>query len=420
MRIVSGIDFGTSNSSISYFSDDKNFQFVKVEDDNATMPTALFFEDMSNTVLYGTPAVQAYMQGDYGRFMRGIKRLLGSSIMNSGTQVNGRYMRFSSIVELFVRRLKQMLESEAGQSVDSVVMGRPVHFRDSSEAEDKNAEQQLRDITQKAGFKNIEFQFEPIAAAFAHERRIDHEALACVVDIGGGTSDFTIIKVGKNLQAKIDRSSDILANTGVRVGGNDFDKALGTHGVMPALGRGTTYGDRNRPVPSYLYAELSEWSEINFAYTPRNINMVKSILTEAHDREKYARLLALMVDERAHELLQIVETTKIDLTTLDRSTKTLDCVKDKPSVSVCVEDFNRYIANSIEKIKESIAECLAQAQISPDAVELIILTGGSTEIPLVRKIAGEMLPRAGFSEGNKLSSVGEGLAYDSYRRFIAA
>ena len=278
----------------------------------------------------------------------------------------------------------------------------------------------MRDITQKAGFTNIEFQFEPIAAAFAHERRIDGEALACVVDIGGGTSDFTIIKVGKNLMAKTDRTSDILANTGVRVGGNDFDKMLGIHGIMPALGRGTTYGERNMPVPSSLYAELSEWSEINFAYTPRNISMVKSILLQAHDEEKYARLLCLMVEERAHELLQIVEKIKIDLTASTVTTKVLDCVKDRPSVSVGVEDFNGYIGDYMEKIKKSIAECLAQAQISPDAVELIILTGGSTEIPLVRKIAGEMLPKAGFSEGNKLSSVGEGLAYDSYRRFIAA
>ena len=419
MRIVSGIDFGTSNSSISYFSEDNTFQFVKVEDERSTMPTALFFEDMSNAVLYGTPAVQAYMQGDYGRFMRGIKRLLGSPIMNSGTQINGQYMQFSHLVELFVRHLKQLLEREAGQSVDSVVMGRPVRFRDNNDAEDRNAEQELRDITQKAGFKNIEFQFEPIAAAFAHERRIENEALACVVDIGGGTSDFSIIKVGKNLQSKIDRSSDILANTGVRVGGNDFDKMLSIHGVMPALGRGTAYGDRNRPVPSYLYSELSEWSEINFAYTLRNIRMVKSVLLEAHDKEKYSRLLSLMVEERAHELLQIVEKAKIDLTTSDITTKILSCLKDKPSVSVGVEEFNQYIANYIEKIKEAVAECLAQAQISPDAVELIILTGGSTEIPLVRKTAGEMLPRAGFSEGNKLSSVGEGLAYDSYRRFIA-
>ena len=420
MTIVAGIDFGTSNSSVSSITETANCHLIALEENSPIIPTALFFEDGSDAVLYGNAAVRAFTQGEYGRFMRSIKRILGSSIMDSGTQVNGRYTRFSKIIEIFIRRLKNSLEAEVGQAVDSVVMGRPVRFRDNSELEDRKAEQQLGDIARSAGFKNVVFQFEPIAAAFAHEQTIEKETLACVVDIGGGTSDFTIIKLGKDLRRKIDRSEDILANTGVRIGGNDFDKWLSLFGFMPALGRGTTHGKDNLAVPSYIYSQLSEWSEINFAYTPKTLKTVKNILREAHTPEIYSRLLALLEQERAHDLLRLVEQTKIDLTAQESVVRLLSCVKDSPGITVTREEFNGHIAATIEKIWKSLKECLVRAGVTPDRVELVILTGGSTEIPLVKQITQTILPKAVFSEGNKMSSVVEGLAYDSRRRYLTA
>lgn len=416
MSIVCGIDFGTSNSSASYFSRDAESVLVELEGHQTTIPTALFFPEKNENPIFGKAAINSFIARDSGRFMRSMKRILGSPIMNSGTLVNGQYMKFDQIIELFLRYIKKRIESQAGDSIHSVVMGRPVHFREDSH-ENLKAAQQLKRIVQSAGFQDVEFQFEPIAAAFAHERHIEGEKLACVADVGGGTSDFTIIRVGKKLQDKNDRTSDIIANAGVRVGGNDFDRELSLYGFMPELGRGSEYGKKSLFVPNMIYSELSEWSNINFAYNQKNIREVEEVLIEAHERIKYKRLVDILKNERAHELLQIVEQSKIELTNLEVVYKSLSCVTDMPEVVLSRDKFNKYIEKEVAKILRCLNECLGQAQISSDKIELLILTGGSTEIPVVKNVLKTLFPNAYLSEGNKLSSVGLGLGYDSYKRF---
>ncbi len=419
MKTIAGIDFGTSNSSVAYITDKSEAKLVTLENNNTTIPTALFFEEDSQKIMYGSQAIKQFIDGEYGRFMRSIKRILGSSISSSGTSVNGGYMKFDKIISLFLKHLKTKLEHQAGGEIDTVTIGRPVKFQDNNE-QDKKAQEQLLAIAKMSGFKNISFQYEPIAAAFAHERQVKGEVLSCVIDIGGGTSDFSIIKIGNDLQAKIDRSSDILSNTGIRTGGNDFDKSLSFYGFMPALGKGTTYSSKNLTVPSNVFFGLSEWSEINFMYVPKVIDIVKRTLKEAHDDEKYSRLLKLLEDERGHQLLQIVEQTKIDLTYNQIVSKELSCVKNKPVVSVKVSEFNDYIEPHIEKMRKSLKECINLAAIKSTDVKLIILTGGSTEVPVVKALAKEVFPHALISDENKLSSVGLGLAYDAQRKFISA
>ena len=236
-QYVAGIDFGTTNSSAA-ISDGKTVRMVDVENGKDTIPTALFFPDKSNNVYYGRDAQKKYTDGDNpGRFMRSMKRVLGTSLMKSGTVINGKPMHFEAIVGYFVKYLKQKIDKAAGQDVESVVMGRPVHFRDDDPEGDKRAKQELEKIALAAGFKQVAFQYEPIAAAFAHEQDITSDKLAFVVDIGGGTSDFTVIRLSPDRKHAFDRTSDVLANTGVRIGGNDFDKALSMKSFMPCLNR---------------------------------------------------------------------------------------------------------------------------------------------------------------------------------------
>ncbi len=417
MNTVAGIDFGTSNSSVAYIGDNETSNLIRLEGNSPTIPTALFFKDKTNQIIFGTPAIQSFIDRTPGRFMRSIKRILGSSISTGGTVVNGKFIKFTDIITLFLDELKNRLENELGQAIDTVTMGRPVKFQDEKH-EDKLAQEQLLAITKSVGFKNISFQYEPIAAAFAHERDIDGEVLSCVIDIGGGTSDFSIIKIGKKLQNKIDRSQDILANTGIRTGGNDFDKSLGFYGFMPSLGKGTLYGKKNQTVPNGVFLGLSEWSEINFMYADKNIETVHEILSQSHNKTVYSRLLDALEHEHGHELLQIVEQTKIDLTNTPTTTKVLDCIKDIPTVTITSQQFEDYITNHVDKMEKSLNECLIQSQINPTDIKLIILTGGSTEVPLVKSMAKRIFPDAAISDGNKLSSVGTGLAYDAKRRFL--
>lgn len=417
MALVAGIDFGTSNSSAACLTPEGLCTLIELEPQKPAMPTALFFDEHTREAAFGTPAVLAFTDREPGRLMRNIKRILGTPTMRSTTQVNGQSMKFVDIVTLFLRELKTRIEAQTGEEVAHVVMGRPVRFTESSDEHDREAEAQLHACAVRAGFRHVVFQFEPVAAAFAHERPLEEERLACVVDIGGGTSDITVLRVGGALRHKTDRSDDILANTGVRVGGADFDKLLCQRRIMPELGYGGAFGPQRLPVPTHVYGQLSDWSEVNFAYTARNLRMVRSTLTEALDPVRYARLLDLLEQERGHELLRVVEDIKFDLTSESQTRRRLACVLDEPQLALSRDDFEACVAHPVDRIASAIRECLHTASVSPETVDLVILTGGSTEMPLIRQRVRELLPHARWSEANKFSSVSTGLAYDGARRF---
>jgi hypothetical chaperone protein len=296
-------------------------------------------------------------------------------------------------------------------------MGRPVHFTDNDPAADQRAESELRSVAMSIGFEHVGFQFEPIAAAFAHEARVRGEKLAMVVDLGGGTSDFTIIRLSQNNAKKQDRTGDILANTGVRLGGNDFDKDLSLAEMMPELGFRTRYGAKNLEVPSYHYFDLSEWSKVNFLYTNRIIFQAKQLLRETHDPVRYGRLISVLEQETGHAVLAATEKVKIALASNNNYAAELDFIDEDLKIDVARENFNNAINPKTQKIVQAARECLQAAGITPKAIGLVIMTGGSTEIPLIQEQFRQLFPAAEWSEENKLSSVGLGLAYDARNRF---
>lgn len=349
--------------------------------------------------------------------MRSLKRVLGTSLMKQGTVVNGKPVRFEQIIGSFLSTLRMSTNSFAEMEVENVVMGRPVHFIDNNAAADRTAQAELHAIARSVGFKNIEFQFEPIAAAFAHEVKIDTEQLAIVADLGGGTSDFTVIKVSKKNVSKADRSSDILGSTGVRVGGNDFDKELCLASIMPEIGYRSIYGKKNLEVPLKYYHDLAEWSKVNFLYTPRILSQVRQLYNESHDPVRFGRLKTLLEDETGHSLLSVAEDSKIALTTARDVQASMDFLESGFSITFTQKAFEQAIENDVQKISRSARECLSLAGVKSDEIQLVILTGGSTEIPLVKDAFKNLFPTAQIADENKLSSVGLGLAYDSERKF---
>lgn len=416
-----GIDFGTTNTSAAIADGVSEPKLIPVEGDNVTIPTALFFAD-AGRVYFGREAMQRYMNGEKGRCMRSLKRVLGTNLMSIGTNVNGRLMKFENILSYFLKHIKAKVDDGANADVTNVVIGRPVHFRDNDSSGDDKAQAELKRIAQTAGFQNIEFQYEPIAAAFAHEKLVNGEKLACVVDIGGGTSDFTIIKIGRELINKLDRQDDILASTGVRIGGNDFDKDLALKSFMPEFGFGGLGGgkikhDKVLPLPTTIYRDLAEWSKVNTLYVPKEINMAKKMVFAAHEPEKVKRLLEILQNEQGHTLLTAVEQTKIALTEKEKINITLNFLSDAPVIKTDKSSFEDSLQNDIKRISESVQECLTQAQVKPEDIQLVVLTGGSTEIPHIQEVMCSHFPNAELSQSNKLSSVGLGLAYDSMRRF---
>lgn len=410
-----GIDFGTSNSAVA-LADGKKIYLAAVEGKHLTLPSALFYGTAGKPA-FGRAAIKNFFDGDEGRFMRSLKRVLGTDLMRQGTVINGRMRKFEDIIGDFVTHLKVRAEDAAGSPIDSVVMGRPVHFIDGDTARDAEAEKQLGVIAARAGFKHIDFQFEPIAAAFAHEQKIAGEKLALVADIGGGTSDFTVIRLSKKYQSKADRSSDILANTGARVGGNDLDKSLSLSSFMPQMGHGTTYGEKNLLAPNTIFHELSEWSKVNFIYTPANRNMVHRLLRESHAPDRISRLMHVIDHETGHKLLAVVEASKIALTDATSFAADLSFIENGLAVETTQSGFDAAIAGETEKIDAEITSCLQEAGVNAEDISLIILTGGTTEVPLVNQAIKSRFPHAEISEADKLGSVGFGLGFDAARKF---
>jgi len=411
-----GIDFGTSNSSIA-IDQGGEIKLVPVENASVTIPSAIFFQQRDNKAFYGRMAINLFFDRQPGRFMRSLKRVLGTSLMNQGTLVNGASMNFSTIIAAFLTQIKEKADLAAGQEIEHVVMGRPVHFVDNDPAADARAQAELTAIAQRIGFKHIEFQFEPIAAAFAHEARISGEKLAIVADLGGGTSDFTVIKLSSKSLYKADRTSDILANTGVRIGGNDFDKDLSLAAIMPEIGYRSTYGDKGLEVPLKPYHDLAEWSKVNFLYTPKLIMQMKQLLYQSHDKTRFSRLLTVLQEETGHTLLAAAEGTKIALTDAVQHNAPLDFIEEGFSIPVDRSLFETAIQEEVEKISASARQCLQEAGVSNEAIELVILTGGSTEVHSVQAEFKRLFPNAAIADENKLSSVGLGLAYDSRNKF---
>lgn len=417
MSVIScGIDFGTSNSSIA-LANNGQIDLIPVEDNRITTPSAIFFQKNNNKAFYGRTAINLFLNRQEGRFMRSLKRVLGTSLMKQGTLVNGMSMNFVTIITAFLRHIKDKADAVAGQEIDQVVMGRPVHFIDNDPEADARAQAELQAIAQRLGFKHIEFQFEPIAAAFAHEAALQAEKLAIVVDLGGGTSDFTVIRLSANYRHKPDRSSDILANTGVRVGGNDFDKDLSLTAIMPEIGYRSTYGPKNLEVPLKHFQDLAEWSKVNFLYTPKTLIQTRQYLHQSHDKARYRRLVQVLETETGHALLAATEDAKIALTAQEQYEAQLDFIDAGFSIPVSRALFEQAIQEEVDKIEAAARQCLQEAGVQPQAIELVILTGGSTEVHSVKATFRRLFPNATFAEENKLSSVGLGLAYDSHYKF---
>jgi hypothetical chaperone protein len=417
-----GIDFGTSNSTCAV-SDGTNAALIPLEDDKTTLPSAVFFSE-DGGVFYGRAAVKAYIEGEDGRLMRGLKSVLGTALMKEKTVVNRRAKSFVDILATYIRNLKTQAEAITGGPIENVVMGRPVHFHENNPDADDESQAVLEQIAQSIGFKNIVFQYEPIAAAFAHERSLKSEQLSLVIDLGGGTSDFTVIRLSPDRYLTQDRAQDILATSGVRVGGTNFDKRLSMTSFMPYLGLNSEFSsefDKTKllQVPPRVYDNLSDWPLVHFGQTDKAMSDTRTTLRTALEPDKLHRLLKIQQEKLGHAFLQHVERTKIDLTEHIKTTTSINDIGLDFDVDVSRADFEQAIARYIQRIEDSMLECITKAGVNTDDIDLVILTGGSSELPIINHIVAEKFPNAQISEDNKFGSVGLGLAYNAGQIFTA-
>lgn len=410
-----GIDFGTSNSTVAVCAAD-GAHLLALEDGRPTLPSAVFFNLDEEAMAFGRAALAQYLEGYEGRLMRAMKSLLGSSLMDAGTEVGGRHLPFRQLVGAFLGELKRRAEAAAGAPLEAVVLGRPVRFVDEDEAADRRAEETLGEIARAQGFAELSFQYEPIAAAHAYEQGIAREELVLVVDIGGGTSDFSLIRLSPERRGRADRSADLLGNSGVHVGGTDFDKRLSLACVMPALGMGARLKS-GAPFPSNVFFQLATWHTINQAYTRKTWRELQELAPSVADAAAYARLLRVVGQQAGHHLAMEVERAKIALSDVATTPLPLDDIEPGSVLSVARADFEQAIAGEIGRVGAAARACVSQAGVADAAIDTLFFTGGSSAVPALRQALARQFPAARSVEGDLYGSVGCGLAVVARQRY---
>jgi hypothetical chaperone protein len=420
MTNACGVDFGTSNSTVGWikpghFAGAGN-ALLSLEDGKATLPSVVFFNADDDEVRYGRAALADYLAGYEGRLMRSLKSLLGTSLMDGQTEVGGRALPFKMLLAQFIGEVKRRAERQAGRGFERAVFGRPVFFIDENPAADQLAEDTLLEVARSVGFREIAFQYEPIAAAFDYESRIDREELVLIADIGGGTSDFSLVRLGPGRAGKLERRDDILATGGVHIGGTDFDKYLSLASVMPLLGYKSALRS-GAEIPSSYYFNLATWHTINQAYTRKSISQLDDLVRDAREPARLARLQHL-IDERAgHWLAMQVEGAKIGLSSNEQVALDLDRLAPPETLLVERATFEAAIGQLLDSIDATVLRLLTDAGVQPGEVDTVFFTGGSSGVGLLRQRIGALLPEARKVEGDLFGSIGAGLALDAQRKF---
>jgi hypothetical chaperone protein len=410
-----GIDFGTSNSTAAWAPQGRA-SLLALEDGKATLPSVVFFHAEDARVTYGREALADYLLGDEGRLMRSLKSLLGTSMIDEHTEVAGRALPFRELLAQFIGELKRRAEKQAGQPFTRAVLGRPVFFVDDDPKADRQAQETLAGIARSVGLKDIEFQYEPIAAAFDYESHISREELVLVVDIGGGTSDFCVVRLSPERVARVERRDDILASGGVHIGGTDFDKYLSLASVMPSLGLGSRL-QTGLVVPSGPYFNLATWHTINQVYSRKSWTLITELRRDALEPKKIERLQNLVEERAGHWLAMQVEAAKIALSDAPLTQMDLGRIAVGETLTLARTDLDRAIGHLVEKIETTVARLLTDAGIRADQLDTVFFTGGSSGVPLLRERISALLPNARAVEGDLFGSIGTGLAIDAMRKF---
>lgn len=407
MNNFCGLDFGTSNSSMGFM---RGHQVELTQfNHQAYIPSAIFFEFDEEDPYFGTEGIKRYIDGREGRMIWSPKNALGTTLVYEKTRIQNKSVSFKEVIGLIVNNIKIRCEAQSGMSLTNIVVGRPVFYNDKNKQLDDDAETFMREILMDVGFKNIAFEFEPIAAAAHYEQELLSEQLVLVVDMGGGTSDFTVAKLNKR---ETDRSKKILSIGGIHIAGTNFDKLLSLKSLMPELGMHAHYKTLEgkwSPIPPTLHKDLATWHKIGLVYNKQNSNYAREKIYTSDAPEKFERLLQTLEYRLGHTLAIAVEQAKIMLSSCDEVPLVIRVVDPVIDTTITKSTFNDAIQADVEKIIATLMGTIADAQIQSNQIGAVFMTGGASMIPLVRSAILSRLPSARLVEGDKFGSVATGL-----------
>ncbi|WP_071674819.1 Hsp70 family protein [Nioella nitratireducens] len=401
------IDFGTSNTAAAVPFDHGIYR-IPVERGAETLPTAVFFPAEGGTMRIGVAAAEALVAGDDGRYMRALKSVLGLPLLQEERLVGGKRRSLSGIITAFLTELRQRAETATGLTFRTALSGRPVHFHTADLDKDAQAEADLRACYLAAGFDAVSFLAEPEAAAIACQGMGAGDEIGLIVDIGGGTSDFSVFR---NDGAR----PRILANHGIRLGGTDFDQALSLAHAMPVLGLGSELrrdmGAGLLPVPRAPYVDLATWAKIPFLYTPETRRMAAEMARLAVEPEKMARLVTVLDNELGHDLAFAVERAKIGANGgRNEGRIAMGSIERGLSAPVTPDDLEAVLSGHRTRLTDAARETLTLAGIAPGDVGRIILVGGSSLMRIVSDEMQALCPNGTVLRSEAFTAVVDGLA----------
>ena len=409
MKYIYGIDFGTTNSVLAVL-DVQTREIVKVFKESS-----LLYFNNSKDCFTGDEAISQYISNNMqGRLLKSVKTLLPQSAFTF-TYIYGKKYTPEDLVSLILSILKSRADEFTGADVSEVVLGRPVVFSEDP-IKDAIAEKRLLNAAKKAGFEKIWFQYEPIAAGFMHEQSLDKPETVLIGDFGGGTSDFTLMRLGNKKTGFQDRREDILNTGGLHIGGDDFDAAIMWHRLVSCFGYGLTYESFGKmlEIPVHIFRTLCQWEQMAFLKegTLRKRLDTYYIYTNKHPSIK--RLMNLIDLNLGFSLFQSIEKTKISLSSNDRVHLPFDSEDIKIDEIILQSEFNDYISKEVQQVAEFLDNFMEKQGEEVNQIDHVFLTGGSSLIEAIYEIFVKEFGAGKIKRGDNFNSVAQGLAWSYY------
>jgi hypothetical chaperone protein len=404
-----GIDFGTTNSAVAIARPGASPEVLALPGGATYWRTVLCFEPgegerAPSRITAGAPAIARWAEREgEARLVQSIKSHLASASFVD-TIIFGRRWRVEDLVAKYLRELRAAAPLDLGARA---VIGRPVRYWGAEDADDDaRAVARMRAALDAAGFTDVTFEHEPVAAAHAYARRLDHDELVLIADFGGGTSDFSVVEVGPG-------RARVLASSGVALAGDSFDARIIDAAVAPALGRGTRYEAElggEAPVPSWIYNKLRRWHHLSFLKSAETVMLLEKIRHGARAPEKIERLCHVVEDDLGLPLHGSVEAAKVALSSSDRTRLAFARPGVELGAPIARADFDAWIAEELAAIDLAVTEALAAASVETHAIDRVFTTGGSSQVAAVRATLAARFGADKLVGGEELTSVAAGLA----------
>jgi hypothetical chaperone protein len=415
-----GLDFGTTNSSIALVGPDgvRVARFPYTGGETESFRSLLYLhrirENHRNIIKSwsGPAGIEEYLRSDEkGRLVQSLKSFLTSRSLQT-TEVFGRRFKLEELIARILADIRSGAETQFGPTLKRVVVGRPVRFVGAeSDGDNEYALERLKQALLLAGFKDVAFEYEPVGAAYHYESTLDHDELVLIGDFGGGTSDFSLLRVGPSLRAS-GAKRQVIGNEGLGVAGDSFDARIIRHLVSPALGAGSELESSGKrlPVPNWVYFKLERWHHLSFLKSAETLNMLKSVAAQALEPEKIEALLYLIRHDLGYQLHRAVQRAKMTLSEADRTRLRFSDGDADIDEELTRADFETWIEEELGEIENHVDALLVKTGTHPKDIDVVFLTGGSSFVPVVRRIFESRFGLHKIRTGGEFTSVARGLA----------